>query len=133
MDEKDILPGEDIYQQVARGIHLEDKFLLCCSKHSLGSWWVDNEIATALEKEQQLMKQTRKKVHVLIPLNLDGFLFTDQFTSGYAAQIRRRLAADFTGSGRSIAKFEEQLEALVRALRAVSEGRDRIQPLGSRD
>jgi TIR domain/Pentapeptide repeats (8 copies) len=121
IDEKDILPGEDIYHQVARGIRRADKVLLCCSKHSLASWWVENEIATAFEKEQQLMKQTNKKVNVLIPLNLDGSLFTDQFASGYGAKIRTRLAPDFTGYSRSAVKFDEQVEALVRALRADSE------------
>lgn len=33
-DEKQMLLGDDIYEQVDRGIRLWDKVLLCCSRHS---------------------------------------------------------------------------------------------------
>jgi hypothetical protein len=54
---------------------------------------------TAFEKEQQLMKDRGTKAQALVLLNLDGYLFSDKWKSGYQAQIRRRLAADFTESG----------------------------------
>lgn len=114
LDEHQILPGEDIYDLVHRGIREQDKLLLCCSKSSLTSWWVDDEICQALAKERAL-KRHKKKAFALIPLNLDGYLF--KWRDGKAEQIRRRLAADFTSWERDKAKFNEQMERIVRTLR----------------
>jgi len=117
LDEHQLLPGHDIHDEVDRGIKLWDKVLLCCSKNSLSSWWVDKEIASAFDKEQRLWKESGKKTLALIPLNLDGFMFSKDWDDGKAISIKQRLAADFTGWETDNDKFEREFERVVRALR----------------
>ncbi|HEX8183312.1 MAG TPA: toll/interleukin-1 receptor domain-containing protein, partial [Blastocatellia bacterium] len=124
LDEHQIRPGDDMYDEVDRGIRLWDKVLLCASKSSLTSVWVDNEIASALQKEEVLWKARGRKILKLIPLNLDGYILSGQWQSGKAPIITRRLAADFTGWEGDNNKFEEEFERIVRALRSDDGGRE---------
>jgi len=126
LDEKDILPGDNIYDQVERGIRSADKVLLCCSQSSLNSWWVDGEIATAFAKEQRLVNDARRETTVLIPLNLDGYLLSGKWRSGKSAQVLQRLAADFTGRNLDDASFEAACESVVDALRKSKAKRRRL-------
>lgn len=117
LDEHQLLPGEKLYTEIDRGIRLWDKVLLCCSKASLTSWWVDNEIKIAFDKEQHLWRERGKEVLTLIPLDLDNYLFSGAWKSGLGTEVKARIAADFTGWKRSAKKFDKEFERLVKALR----------------
>jgi uncharacterized protein YjbI with pentapeptide repeats len=123
-DEHQLLPGDDIYEGVDRGIAGWDKVLLCCSRASLTSWWVDNEIISVFEKEQLLYKKRGEKVLALVPLNLDNFVLSNDWSRGYKRQLNSRLAADFIGWDSDNARFEEQVEDVIRALRIGKDSRE---------
>lgn len=72
------------------------------------------------------MKERGKKVLALVPLNLDGHLFT--WENGKAGDVLSRLAADFSGWDTNNTIFDSQLERLVRALRADEGGRETPPP-----
>ncbi len=119
LDEHDLKPGDRILDVVDNAIRLHDRILLCCSETSLNSWWVKDEIEKALQRER------REDRDIIIPLNLDGYLL-ERWESGQASAIRSRLAADFAGWEHDYAKFEEQFEQVVKALRT-DEGIDEQQ------
>ena len=120
-----MLPGDDPHDRIEEGITLWDKFILCCSEHSLKSWWVDSELNRAFAKEQVLTRERGRKVLALIPLDLDGFLFSSDWQSGKASEVRSRMVGDFKNWRTDGAKFEEELGQLIRALRADAAARER--------
>ncbi len=118
LDEKQMNPGDDIYAEVDRGIKLWDKVLLCCSKSSLTEkWWVDMEINKAFQKERELMKERSQKVLSLIPLDLDGYLFSPDYRGEKGDEIRSRIAANFAGWENDNVLFEREIERVIKALR----------------
>lgn len=103
LDEKQLNAGDRFHTKIEQAIRDREKILLCASQNSLTSWWVDNEINSVLSKEQRLWKERGKESLVLMPLNLDGYLFSGKWTSGWKNQIVSRLAPDFTGWSERIA------------------------------
>jgi uncharacterized protein YjbI with pentapeptide repeats len=119
LDEKRLLPGDKISREVGRGIRDWDKFLLCASKNSLTSPWVEEEIETTLEGERTLRSERGKEVLKLIPLNLDGYMFSKEWELGsHAAEVRSRVAADFQGWETDSFNFDDQVRRVIKALRA---------------
>jgi uncharacterized protein YjbI with pentapeptide repeats len=123
LDEHQLLPGDPVYESIYQGIRLWDKVLLCCSESSLNSWWVDNELKTALEKEQRILKDEKRRVWAVIPLDLDGYVFSKECKSALSTQIKSRSVARFEGWEHNDALFEAQFERVLAALRTGDGGR----------
>ncbi len=90
----------------------------CCSEALLENWWVKDEIRKAQEGER------RDGRDIIIPLMVDRYLL-DSWEDGPAADLRSRLAADFTGWEHDNARFEEQFGKVVRALRTDEGAREK--------
>ncbi len=117
LDEKQLHAGDRIASAVESAIQERDKVLLCASKASLTSWWVDNEINSVIAKEQALWNQTGKESLVLVPLNLDGFLFSATWKSGWKNQITSRIAPNFTSWNiERLWESDNALSSLIRSL-----------------
>jgi hypothetical protein len=90
---------------------------------------VEDEIKTTLEKERSLRKERGKPVHKLIPLNLDGYMFTDQWDLGVLAnEIRSRVAADFRDWEKPSSNFSQQVDRVIKTLRADEGAREQPPP-----
>jgi Uncharacterized low-complexity proteins len=120
-DEHEILPGDDIMDQIDLGIRLWDKVLLCCSKSSLQSPWVNREIDKALKKEEKLWKERGKKTLSLIPLNLDNYLY--EWDSSRASILTDRHTEDLVGWDQNPDKLKRALIRIEKALRLNEGGR----------
>ena len=116
MDDHQILPGDRTRERIGEGIRIWDKVLLCCSKASLDSYWVNEEIDRALKKEERLWKATRERVLVLIPVDLDGSL--SDWEGDQADVLLQRDVARLNGWETDDSIYQEQLERIVAALRS---------------
>jgi hypothetical protein len=95
-----MLPGDGIYEQIDR----------------------------IFEKERRLMREGGEQVHLLIPLDLDGYMFTDDWKSGKKQKVRSRIAADLTGWQNDEDKVKRGIDLIIRALRADEGGREPPPP-----
>ena len=125
LDEKQLLPGDHIHQQIDEAVRLWDKVLLCCSEKSLTSWWVDKELSKALKKEEQLWKERGKQVLAIIPLDLDGYVLDPKWENWKRQHLTDRVACNFTGWDKDNTKFDQRLELVIKALRADGGAREK--------
>ena len=92
-----------------------ERVLLCASKASLTSWWVDDELERVHNREQRLKKETGREVRLLYPLNLDGFMFGGDWKHPRDKQIAKQ-AVDFVGWRRNEAKLDQELTKLLQTM-----------------
>ena len=117
LDEKQILIGDSAHRAVDEEVRQWDKVLLCCSKSSLNSWWVDKEIQKGLVKEEGLWKERGTEALAVIPLNLDDFLFDPELEDWKKQHLASRFAVNFVGWDNDPALFDRGLEKVIHALR----------------
>ena len=115
LDDHEMAIGADIRDEIDSAIDDNDRVLLCCSRHSLESYWVDKEIERALAKEQRLWQAEGRRAACILPLDLDGYLF-DGWRDSRSAELRNRVAADFRGWQRRPAVFDDGLARVTRSL-----------------
>ena len=118
LDDHQLLPGDKVQDQIDKGIRLWDKVLLLASEHSMTSNWVNKELTKAFAKEERLSTQHGKEILALVPLNLDGYLMSDECQHPWKDDINERYASDFTNWKTDYEDYKRQLEKLVKALRA---------------
>ncbi len=92
-----------------------ERVLLCASKASLTSWWIDDELNRTHAREQRLKKETGHDVRLLYALNLDGYMFGGDWKHPRDKQIAR-LAVDFVGWRRNEAKLDQELTKLLQTM-----------------
>lgn len=112
-DEKKMKPGDDILDSIDEGISTYDKMILVCSKESLESWWVEEELDRVFEKERKYRKEQGKKLRLLIPLTIDDALFKSD--ESRPKSIRKRMVGDFK-DWKDDGKFNKALNQLIEAL-----------------
>lgn len=114
--DEDLKISDKLDKNIIEAIRREDKFILCMSKYSLKSSWVEKEIRTAIAKEEKLSKQ-EEDVLVLIPIDIDDYLFNNNCTNIFKEELENRLAAKFEGWERDNSIFEREVEKVIEALR----------------
>ena len=102
-------------------VRASEKLLLVCSINSLSSenWsWVDREVSEALAEEREHLKSTGESVNVIVPLDLDGFLFSEDCTYHRRQDLRDRVAARYHAKEGDSDPFEGETRRLLQALRS---------------
>ena len=107
---EDLKIGDKFHLRIDESIRIHDKLLLILSKTSVASSWVEREVLTALEQEDEQGKT------VLFPIRLDNVVM--DIKTGWPAQIRRsRHIGDFT-HWKDHDQYQQSFERLLRDLKA---------------
>ena len=109
---EDMKIGDKIRPRIDEAIRIHDKLLLVLSAQSVESDWVEKEVETAFEKEEQ------QKRLVLFPIRLDDAVLCTTTTQAWAADIRRtRHIGDFR-KWKQHDDYQKALNRLLRDLKA---------------
>ena len=87
--------------------------ILVCSKESLDSWWVDQEMNRIFKKEREYQRAKGVKLNLLIPITIDDEI--RKWKGAKAESIRDKFIGDFT-AWEDEEEFEKALNKLIEAL-----------------
>ncbi len=107
---EDLKIGDKFRTRIDESIRMYDKLLLVLSENSIQSSWVEKEVETAFEKEQQQSKL------MLFPVRLDDAVM--ETSQAWAAEIRRtRHIGDFR-NWKEHNSYQKAFQRLLRDLKA---------------
>ena len=111
----DLRIGDKFRARIDEAIRLHDKLLLILSEDSVHSTWVENEVESALEKEEKAKEGGAERT-VLFPIRLDSTVMDTD--AAWAASIRRtRHIGDFS-AWKDHDAYQKVLERLLRDVKA---------------
>ncbi|MCB9460889.1 MAG: toll/interleukin-1 receptor domain-containing protein [Anaerolineaceae bacterium] len=114
LDEKRMKIGQRIYKTVNNAIHEYDRVILICSKDSLKSDWVDDEVTITLQRQRDLQKKDPDH-YVLMPIRIDDYVFSHHCKFTWTPVLRDLLIGDFRDWEDNDA-FQTNFELLKRSL-----------------
>jgi uncharacterized protein YjbI with pentapeptide repeats len=106
--------GKTLRKSIDEAVRIYDKLVVICSKDSLNSPPVLEEIERALNKEDAQMKEG-KEGEVLFPITIDNYIFNgwDHYLKD---RLLRKTIGDFKGWKRNPEKYKKSVERLVKDL-----------------
>ena len=112
---EDLRIGDKFRTRIDEAIRLHDKLLLILSEESVQSTWVENEVESAFEKEDNVKKRGEDRT-VLFPIRLDSAVM--ETDAAWAANIRRtRHIGDFS-AWKDHDAYQESFQRLLRDLKS---------------
>ncbi len=112
-DTEQLFPGEEPLEAIRKAVEQADRLLVLCSKSSLSTkkrgWWVDQEIELGLNKERRKREDGSVSPLVVIPIDLDGYLYSNLCTSRHRQVLRDRVEGRLS--------VPKQLNRILEALR----------------
>lgn len=109
--------GKSVWSEIDQAIRVYDKLIVICSKNSLKSAAVIEEMERALDKEARHLKETRKIKDILAPISLDDYLF-DEWDHPIKPKVLRKVVGRFKGCKTNMDKYSEAFDKLMKALSA---------------
>lgn len=103
---EDAKRGQKIFAEIITRVKMFDRVIVVCSKHSLESKTILNEIAEALKREKE------EHMRSLFPLRMDNYMLRE-WEHPIKSTVIAKVVADFRGWNRITDKYEEAFKTLL--------------------